>query len=108
MSNNAKNIHSKYHADRANTFSRHASFTRNLDVREMYLRLMERELALAERLERLENQMQTAESGGADPTASREALRPRPPRPVTKRRPRNRGTVKTRPLTNKGGQDQVS
>jgi hypothetical protein len=46
----------RFHRERAERFSRHASGTRNPDTREMYLRLAEREVALAERLERLEDQ----------------------------------------------------
>jgi hypothetical protein len=40
----------RFHSDRAEIFQRHASSTKNLDTREMYLRLARMEIALAVRL----------------------------------------------------------
>jgi hypothetical protein len=44
------------HRERAARFNKYALITNNLGTREMYLRLGEQEIALAERLERLEHQ----------------------------------------------------
>ena len=42
------------HNERARLFKNHASMANNFDTRKKYLRLAEQELALAERLERLD------------------------------------------------------
>ena len=62
----------RFHRERAERFSRYASRTQNPGTREMYLRLAESEVALAERCERLEKQARAdTEVGSATPKAPR-------------------------------------
>jgi hypothetical protein len=55
------------HRERAERLNRHASDTRKFGTREMYLRLAETEIGLAEWLERLDQQARE-QAGTGEPT----------------------------------------